>query len=65
MKKVFTIPKTTKRSIEDSINLAIFTLSEDIQRSPREEENKIRAEAIKTLAEAYDIVHRGKKANEF
>ena len=62
---MFTIPKTTKRSIEDSINLAIFSISEDIQRNTDEEANKIRAEAIKTLAEAYDIVHRGKKANDF
>lgn len=62
---MFTIPKTTKRSIEDSINLAIFSISEDIQRKTNEDENKIRAEAIKTLAEAYDIVHRGKKANDF
>lgn len=62
---MFTIPKTTKRSIEDSINLAIFSISEDIQRTTNEDENKIRAEAIKTLAEAYDIVHRGKKSNDF
>lgn len=62
---MFTIPKTTKRSIEDSINLAIFSISEDIQRTSNEDENKIRAEAIKTLAEAYDIVHRGKKAHDF
>ena len=55
----------TKKDIEDSINLAIFSISEDIQRTTDEKENKIRAEAIKTLAEAYDIVHRGKKANEF
>lgn len=57
--------KTTKQTIEDSINLAIFSISEDIQRTIDEAENKIRAEAIKTLAEAYDIVHRGKKAHDF
>lgn len=57
--------KTTKQTIEDSINLAIFSISEDIQRTADEAENKIRAEAIKTLAEAYDIVHRGKKAHDF
>lgn len=51
----------TKHSIEDAINLAIFSISEDIQRTANEDENKIRAEAIKTLAEAYDIVHRGKR----
>ena len=55
----------TKKQIEESINLAIFSISEDIQRTTNEAENKIRAEAIKTLAEAYDIVHRGKSANEF
>lgn len=53
--------KKTKHSIEDAINLAIFSISEDIQRTTDEDENKIRAEAIKTLAEAYDIVHRGKR----
>lgn len=52
--------KQTKLSIEDSINLAIFSISEDIRTNTNEDENKIRAEAIKTLAEAYDIVHRGK-----
>lgn len=57
--------RKTKHTIEDSINLAIFSISEDIQITTDEEENKIRAEAIKTLAEAYDIVHRGKKAHEF
>ena len=57
--------KTTEQTIEDSINLAIFSISEDIQRTTDEAENKIRAEAIKTLAEAYDIVHRGKKAHDF
>ena len=55
----------TKKDIEDSINLAIFSISEDIQRTADQDEQKIHAEAIKTLAEAYDIVHRGKKANEF
>lgn len=57
--------KTTKKQIEESINLAIFSISEDIQRTADEAENKIRAEAIKTLAEAYDIVRRGKKSHEF
>lgn len=50
-----------KTDIEDFINLAIFSISEDIQRTANEDENKIRAEAIKTLAEAYDIVHRGQE----
>lgn len=53
----------TKKMIEASIMLAIDSISEDIQRSACEEENKIRAESIKLLAEAYDIVHRGKKVD--
>ena len=61
---MFQFKKSTKNQIEESINLAIFSISEDIQRTADENENKIRAEAIKTLAEAYDIVHRGKNANE-
>ena len=57
--------KKTKKMIEQSIMLAIDSISEDIQRTAEEEENKIRAESIKILAEAYDIVRRGKKAHEF
>ena len=55
----------TKRSIEESINAAISSISEDIQRTADEAENKTRAEAIKALAEAYDIVHRGKESCEY
>ena len=54
----------TKRLIEESILLAVDSISEDIQRTADEAENKTRAEAIKLLAEAYDIVHRGKKSHE-
>lgn len=57
--------RKTKQMIEESIMLAIDSVSEDIQKNYDDSENKIRAEAIKTLAEAYDIVHRGKKAHEF
>ncbi len=53
--------RKTKHLIEESIMLAIDSLSNDIQRSRNEEENKIDAETIKILAEAYDIVHRGKR----
>ena len=56
--------KKTKHLIEESIMLAIDAISEDIQRTANEDENKIRAESIKMLAETYDIVHRGKKAND-
>ena len=51
----------TKKLIEKSILRAIDSIREDITESFRIEENKPRAEAIKALAEAYDIVHRGKK----
>lgn len=56
--------KRTKNLIEESIMLAIDSISEDIQKTMQIEDNKPRAEAIKTLAEAYDIVHRGKKAHD-
>ena len=59
------LKKSNKRLIEESIMLAIDAISEDIQRTTDDAENKNRAEAIKTLAEAYDIVHRGKNAHEF
>ena len=59
------LKKSTKRIIEESIMTAIYTLSENIQITLDDVENKNRAEAIKTLAEAYDTVHRGKKAHEF
>ncbi len=55
----------TRKQIEEAINLAINSLYEDIDIAFDAEDNKIRAEAIKTLAEAYDIVHRGKKAHEY
>lgn len=55
----------TKRLIEESIMLAIDSISEDIQKTMDCNDNKIRAEAIKILAESYDIVHRGKTAHDF
>lgn len=55
--------KTTKKLIEESIMLAIDSISEDIQKTVDEKENDIRAHSIKMLAEAYDIVHRGKKGD--
>ena len=51
----------TKKLIEESILLAIESIKEDITHCADIEQNKPRAEAIKALAEAYDIVHRGKK----
>lgn len=59
------LKKSNKRLIEESIMLAIDAISEDIQRTADDAENKNRAEAIKALAEAYDIVHRGKNAHDF
>ena len=53
----------TKKMIEASIMLAIDALSERIQEGILEDENCINAQSIKILAEAYDIVHRGKKVD--
>lgn len=54
--------KKTKKLIEQSIMLAIDSISEDIQKNTfGDGHNRINAESIKLLAEAYDIVHRGKK----
>ena len=61
---MFLPKKTTKKMIEESIMFAIDSVSEDIQKTTDIEENKARAEAIKMLSEAYDIVHRGKKSHE-
>lgn len=51
----------TKKLIEEAILLSIASIKEDITGHYDIDENKTRAEAIKNLAEAYDIVHRGKK----
>lgn len=53
----------TKKLIEECILFAISSIKEDITNTSDIEENKTRAEAIKTLAEAYNIVHRGKERN--
>lgn len=53
----------TKKLIEQSILLAIDSIKEDIEVTADDVENKNRAEAIKMLAEAYDIVHRGRKVD--
>lgn len=59
--------KTIKKMIEWDIMLAINELSSKIQKSLScdQEENHLNSESIKLLAEAYDIVHRGKKSHEF
>ena len=53
----------TKKLIEESILFSIASIREEITESSYSDENKTRAEAIKVLAEAYDIVHRGKKGD--
>ena len=53
----------TKRLIEESILFSIESIKEDITSTSDIEENKQRAAAIKALAEAYSIVHRGKKVD--
>ena len=53
----------TKKLIEKSILFAIDSIKNDIIITADDVENKNRAEAIKLLAEAYDIVHRGKKVD--
>ena len=55
--------KKTKKLIEASILLAIDALSERIARCSLEDENRQNASSIKMLAEAYDMVHRGKKGD--
>lgn len=42
-----------KKLTQESIALAVAALSDDIQRNTGWEENLTRAQAIKTLAEAY------------
>lgn len=51
----------TKKLIEESIMLAIADLSNQIRSSTNEIKTGQDAMSIKMLAEAYDIVHRGKK----
>lgn len=53
----------TKKLIEESILFAIASIKEDITNTSDIDENKPGSEAIKMLAEAYDIVHRGKKGD--
>lgn len=51
----------TKKLMEQSILLAIDAIKTDICGTVDADENRTRAEAIKMLAEAYDIIHRGKR----
>ncbi len=50
-----------KKQIEKDIGDAIASLSEDVQASISPDDNVQRALAIKALAEAYNLVHRGNK----
>lgn len=54
----------TKKMIEQAILFAITSIEEDITTTADEHENATNALSIKTLAEAYDIVHRGKRGHE-
>lgn len=51
----------TKKLIEESIMFAIEDLSRKIRSTADEVKTGREAQSIKILAEAYDIVHRGKK----
>lgn len=51
----------TKKLIEESIMLAIADLSNQIRSSTNEFKTSQDAASITMLAEAYDLVHRGKK----
>lgn len=50
----------TRKLIEQSILLMIDSIKDDVKETFDEKENLIRAEAVKRLAEAYNLVHRGK-----
>lgn len=51
----------TRKLIESAIMLAIDKLKENIEAKDDEYAVLANAKAIKVLAEAYDIVHRGKR----
>lgn len=51
----------TKKLIEEAILFSIDSIRADIATSVDADENKTNAESIKLLAEAYDLVHRGKR----
>ena len=53
--------KKTKKLLEETILLAVNSISEDIRSTTNIDDNTHRAEAIKLLAEAYNIVRRGGK----
>ena len=50
-----------KKEIEQSISDAIASIASDITTCADHIDNVPRSQAIKELAEAYDLVHRGKK----
>lgn len=55
--------RRTKLLVLANIEQAITSLSDDIQRSCCEEDNRIDAESIRILAEAYSIIERGHSFN--
>lgn len=56
--------KSNKKLMEESILLALDETSKDMRQTAEENENKVRAETIKLLAEAYNLVHRGRADND-
>lgn len=53
----------TKKLIEQAILLSISAIKFDIESNADATDNATRAQAIKALAEAYDIVRRGKRGD--
>lgn len=51
----------TKKLMEETILFAMDSIKDTIVENYDDEKIKPLTESIKTLAEAYDIVHRGKK----
>lgn len=58
------IMNKTQKLMEQAILFAIESIKQDITNTADENENAINTQSIKTLAEAYDIVHRGKRGHE-
>ena len=58
------IMNKTKKLMEEAILFSIEAISNDIQEKYMDDDDLVKkANSIKTLAEAYDIVHRGKKGD--
>ena len=54
----------TKKLMEETIMFSVAAISSEIQQKIMNDDALMKkANAIKTLAEAYDLVHRGKKGD--